>query len=261
MEGWGHAGLAGFAVLAASLVVAACSGGRSDETTASVQGNWSGNYTADGSTSTIPVFALIEQDGSAFLFDSTGVVYALPSFTGSPNSSGSVTAYPAKGYTFADGSTSMSLDMQAATSSGQMDIGLDGSDKSGQASSGQAHLLQLETWYGSPSVTAGQWMGYYLSPSPAALALSVDAQGGFTGTDAYGCQLHGELTQVAADASLFTLSIQSSGASPACGGTMTGLAHESAYDSFNLFGGASGTYYYVCASDSTSAFVAELKAQ
>src|SRR5579859_8036701 len=261
MEGWGHASLAGFAVFAAGVVVSACNGGQSDETSASVQGNWSGSYTANGGASSIPVFALIQQSGSAYLFDSTGVVYALPSFSGSVKDSGPVTAYPAKGYTFADGSTSMRLNMQAATSSGQMDMGLDADGDSDQAASGQAHLLQLETWYGKPSVTAGQWMGDYLSPTPTGLVLTVAADGSFSGSDAYGCQLQGALTQLAAEASLFTLTIRSTGPSPACGGSMTGLAHESAYDSFNLFGSASGTYYYLCASDSRDAFVAELKVQ
>ena len=261
MEGCRHVGLAWLAVFAAGMGISACSGGKSDDTTASVQGNWSGSYTASGTTSSIPIFALIQQGGSAYLFDSTGVVYALPAFSGSVKDSGPVTAYPAKGYTFADGSTSMHLNMQAATSSGQMDMGLDADGDSDQAASGQAHLLQLETWYGVPSVAGGQWMGYYLSPTPTGLALTVATDGSFTGTDAYGCQLKGGLTQLAADASLFTLSIQSSGSSPACGGTMTGLVHESAYDSFDLFNGASGTYYYFCASDSKSAFVAELKVQ
>ena len=261
MEGWARAGLTGIAVFTAGMVVSACNGGRSDETTASVQCNWSGIYTASGTKSSIPIFALIQQGGSAYLFDSTGVVYALPAFSGSVKDSGPVTAYPAKGYTFADGSTSMHLNMQAATSSGQMDMGLDADGDSDQTASGQAHLLQLETWYGAPSVAAGQWMGYYLSPTPTGLVLTLATDGSFTGSDAYGCQLKGGLTQLAAGSSLFTLSIQSSGSSPACGGTMTGLAHESAYDSFDLFNGASGTYYYFCASDSKSAFVAELKVQ
>ena len=260
MEGCRHLGLAWTAILVAGLGVAACNGGQSDETTASVQGNWSGSYTAAGTQSSIPVFALIQQGGSAYLYDGSGVVYALPPFSGSPDSSGPVTAYPAKGYTFADGSASKSLNMQAATSSGQMDMGLDADGDSDQAASGQAHLLQLETWYGTPSVATGQWTGYYLSPTPAALSLTLGADGSFTGTDAYGCGLQGRLSQIATDATLFSLVIQSSGPSPACGGTLTGLVHESAYDSFDLFGGAPGIYYYVCASDSGSAFVAELKA-
>lgn len=261
MDGWGHAGLAWLAVFAASIGISACNAGRDNDTTASVQGNWSGSYTTAGTQASIPVFALIQKGGSAYLFDSTGVSYVLPQFTGSDKQSGSVTAYPAMGYTFAGGSTSMHLGMQAQTSSGQMDINLDAGGDASQAQSGAAHLLQLETFYGKPSVAAGQWMGEYLSPTPQALILAVNSDGSFTGDDAYGCHLQGTLSQLEPQGTLFSVSLRSSGPSPACGGTLTGLAHESVYDSFNFFQGASGTYYYLCASNSRTAFVAEFKLQ
>jgi hypothetical protein len=247
------------AIGTASLMLAACGTGQSDDTTASVQGNWSGSYTAAGTSSSIPVFAFIQQDGSAYLFDSTGVVYALPSFTGSVKSSGTVTAYPAKGYTFADGSTSMRLAMQADTSSGQMAMQL--APDSSQAQSGQAQLYQLDTSGGAASADPGQWSGYYLSPTPTALAITIAADGGFTGTDAYGCSLQGRLAPLPDQSGFFSLALHSSGSSPACGGVMTGLVHESLYDSFGFFQGTPGTYYYVCASNAGGAFVAELKAQ
>ena len=247
--------------LSAMGVLAACNLGQGNDTDASVQGNWSGSYTAAGTQSSIPVFALIQKDGGAYLFDGTGVTYVLPHFTGSEKQTGKVTAYPAMGYTFASGSTSMPLGMQAQTSSGQMDINLDADGDADQAQSGKAHLLQLETFYGEPSVTAGQWTGDYLSPTPQALVLSMKSDGSFTGDDAYGCHLQGNLSQLAADKTLFSVSLQSSGASPACGGSLTGLAHESAYDSFNFFQGAAGTYYYLCVSNSSTAFVAEFRVQ
>lgn len=261
MEGKGHAGLVGFAVFAVGLVVSACNAGQDDDTTASVQGNWSGSYTAAGTQASIPVFALIQKGGSAYLFDSTGVSYVLPRFTGSEKQSGSVTAYPAMGYTFASGSTSMHLGMQAQTSSGQMDINLDADGDADQTQSGEAHLLQLETFYGQPSVAAGQWAGEYLSPTPQALVLSVKSDGSFTGDDAYGCHLQGSLSQLEPQGTLFSVSLRSSGPSPGCGGSLTGLVHESAYDSFDFFRGAPGTYYYLCVSNSRTAFVAEFKVQ
>lgn len=260
MAGRVHRGIVWLAISTASVVLAACNAGQSNDTTASVQGNWSGSYTAAGSAGSIPVFALIQQGGAAYLFDGTGVVYALPAFTGSPSQSGSVTAYPAKGYTFADGSTSMQLAMQADTTSGQMHMALNGAASTPQARSGQAHLFQLETWYGTASTATGQWQGYYLSPSPTALALTVTAGGSFSGTDAYGCRLQGTLAPLADQGSLFTASFRSTGSSPACGGGMTGLVQESAYDSFGMFHGAPGTYYYLCVSGAGGAFVAELKA-
>lgn len=248
--------LAGLGVL-----MCACNAGQSDSTDVSVQGNWSGTYAADGAKSSIPVFALIRKDGSAYLFDSTGVIYALPRFTGSEKVSGPVTAYPAMGFTFADGSSSMHLDMSGTAASSGIDMNLDGDGSSGQTQSGQAQLLPLETYYGEPSVTEGQWTGSYLSPAPQSLALAVKADGSFSGDDAYGCSLQGHLSQLGEQATLFDVSIQSTGPSPACGGTLTGLAHESSYDSFNFFQAAPGTYYYVAASNSKTAFVAEFKVQ
>ncbi len=261
MDGCKRTWIAWLALSGLGALLVACNAGQSNDTDASVEGNWSGSYTASGAQSSIPVFALIQKGGSAYLFDGTGVSYVLPQFTGSEKQSGSVTAYPSMGYTFASGSTSMHLGMQAQTSSGQMDIDLDGNETAGQAQSGHAHLLQLETFYGKPSVAAGQWVGEYLSPTPQALTLAVKSDGSFTGDDAYGCHLQGTLSQLEAQGTLFSVSLRSSGPSPACGGTLTGLAHESAYDSFNLFQGAPGTYYYLCVSNSRTAFVAEFKLQ
>lgn len=241
-------------------LVCACNAGQSDSTDVSVQGNWSGQYAATGAKQSIPVFAIIQKGGSAYLFDSTGVIYRLPSFSGSEKLSGPVTAYPAMGYTFADGSASLHLDMRGTAASSGIHVDLDG-DKSEQAQSGQAQLLPLETYYGEPSVSEGQWTGSYLSPAPQSLALDVKADGSFTGNDAYGCALQGRLTQLGEHATLFLVSIQSSGSSPACGGALTGLVHESAYDTFDFFQGASGTYYYLVASNSKTAFVAEFKVQ
>jgi hypothetical protein len=242
-------------------LVCACNAGQSNSTDVSVQGNWSGSYSAKGANSSIPVFAFIRKDGSAYLFDSTGVIYTLPSFTGSEKLSGPVTAYPAMGFKFADGSSSMHLDMSGTAADDGIDVDLDGDDSSGQSKSGQAKLLPLETYYGEPSVTEGQWSGTYISPAPQALALDVKADGSFTGSDAYGCRLQGRLSQIGEHETLFEVSMQSTGSSPACGGTLTGLAHESAYDTFDFFQGAQGTYYYFCVSNSKTAFVAEFKVQ
>jgi|HubBroStandDraft_5_1064220.scaffolds.fasta_scaffold115952_2 hypothetical protein len=253
---WMWLALAGLSVL-----VCACNAGQSDNTDVSVQGNWSGQYAADGAQGSIPVFAFIRKDGSAYLFDSTGVIYALPRFTGSEKVSGPVTAYPAMGFTFADGSSSMDLDMNGTAASTGINVDLDGDGNSGQARSGQAQLLPLETYYGEPSVTEGQWTGDYVSPAPQSLALGVKADGSFSGNDAYGCRLQGHLTQLGEQATLFAVSMQSTGPSPACGGSLTGLAHESSYDTFNFFQAAQGTYYYFVASNAKTAFVAELKVQ
>jgi hypothetical protein len=42
---------------------------------------------------------------------------------------------------------------------------------------------------------------------------------------------------------------------------LTGLAFESNADASGLFGGTTGTYYYVGVSNASGAFIAELKVQ
>lgn len=245
--------------LALSSTLVGCNVGQSDSTDVPVEGNWSGTYTAASANTSIPVFAFVQKDGPACLFDSTGVTYALPRFSGSEKLSGPVTAFPAMGYTFADGSSSMHLDMAGSASSDQIDMDMQG--ESAEARSGRAQLLPLETFYGEPSVTEGQWMGSYLSPTPTSLALAVQSDGSFSGDDAYGCHLQGHLSQLGDHKTLFSVAMQSSGSSPTCGGALSGLAHESAYDTFDYFKGDQGTYYYLCASNSKGGFVAEFKVQ
>lgn len=75
MDGWKRTLSLSLALSASALSLCACGLGQSDDTTVSVQGNWSGSYTAEESKAPIPVFALVQQDGPAYLFDSTGVVY------------------------------------------------------------------------------------------------------------------------------------------------------------------------------------------
>ena len=242
-------------------LVSACNAGQGDSTDVPVQGNWSGRYAAAGAQNSIPVFAFIQKDGPAYLFDSTGVTYVLPLFTGSEKVSGSVTAYPAMGYTFSNGGSSLHLDMQGTAAADGIDVDLDGDAAAGQPQSGHAQLLPLETYYGEPSITEGQWLGTYISPAPQSLALDVKADGSFSGNDAYGCRLQGRISQLGEHSTLFAVSMQSTGASSACGGTFPGLAHESAYDTFNFFQGDRGIYYYLCVSNSKTAFVGEFKVQ
>lgn len=242
-------------------LLVACNLGQSNDSIVSVQGNWSGTYSTLGSGTSIPIFALMQENGPAYLFDSSGIVYRLPTFTGSRETSGNVTAYPATGYKFADGNSSEPLTMDAIAQGSQLDIDLDGPDGSNQDQQGSAELLHFETYSGHPSIQSGQWTGYYISPTPESLGLAVAADGSFTGNDAYGCSLTGQLTPVEAGSTLFAVSLKSSGTSPACGGAMTGLAHESDDDSFGFFQYVPGIYYYLCASNAGAAFVAEFRVE
>lgn len=251
----------GLTLSAMGVLLVACNAGQSDDSTVSVQGNWSGTYSAQGSDASTPVFALLQDGGSAYLFDSNGVVAVLPRFSGTQRTTGQVTVYPAKGYTFADGSSRKQLSMEATATGSQIAMDFSNDSDAAQDQGGDAQLLALETYSGQPSVRSGQWMGEYISPSPVALSLDVAADGSFTGSDAYGCSLTGRLDQLGAASTLFAVTLESRGPSPACGGAMTGLAHESDDDSFGFFRRSAGTYYYLCASNARGGFVAEFRVQ
>ena len=221
-----------------------------------VEGVWTGTFTTEGSKDSKPVFALIRKDGSALMYDTGGIVYQLPEFTGSYNVSGAVTAYSAPAYSFTDGKSQHSFDLAGTA----VDSGIT-ADLTGEAARASVDLKKLDTFQGTPVLPQGELQGYYLSPTPFFADVTLDAAGGFTGTDVLGCQLTGKAAQRGSE-NLFDVRVQVSGPAGACeDDTMTGLARESNYDEFDLFDGAAGTYYYVVVSSAKGAFVAEFKVQ
>ena len=242
----------------AALNVAACGGGggsssnNSAPTTADVQGTWSGTYSISGGSSNVPVTSVIEQGGYGFFLDSQGVLYVLPSLSGNSPVSGTVTAYAPVGYTFQNGQTQEQFSLTATVSSSAI-----GGTFTGNGETGSFSLTPYTPFPGTPSIIAGQWQGYYGGSGASAVDITVNANGSFSGNDALGCSITGSFTQVG-NANLFSVSVTSTGAG--CAGNLNGLAFESSTDYFNLFGGAAGIYYYVGVSNSSAAFVAELKA-
>lgn len=221
-----------------------------------VEGVWSGTYTAQGSNDAKPVFALIRKDGSALMYDTGGIVYQLPKFTGSYNVDGDVTAYSAPGYTFTDGQHQHGFDLAGTA----VDSGIT-ADLTGQSANASLDLHKLDTFQGTPTLPQGELIGYYLSPTPFFTDVTFDTDGGFTGTDVLGCQLQGKAGQHGSE-NLFDVHVHISGPAGVCeDDTMTGLARESSFDEFNLFDGAAGTYYYVAVTSAKGAFVAEFKVQ
>ena len=221
-----------------------------------VEGVWSGTFAAQGSKDAKPVFALIRKDGSALMYDTGGIVYQLPTFTGSYNVNGGVTAYSAPAYTFTDGKSQHSFDMAGTA----VDSGIT-ADLTGADANASLDLKRLDTFQGTPTLPQGELVGYYLSPTPFFTDITLDADGSFTGTDVLGCQLQGTAAQRSSE-NLFDIHVRVSGPSTACADdTMVGLARESDNDEFNLYDGAAGTYYYVVVSSEKGAFVAEFKVQ
>lgn len=219
-----------------------------------VEGAWSGNYQNTGQGS-VPVLAIIQQDGPAYLFDTSGITYVFPSFTGSDSLDGTVHCYPAMGYRFTDGSAKCNLSLSGTALDSRINGDL--TDPSTQASFG---IQPLETLDGAPSVVSGQWDGYYISPTPTYLGLAMQADGSFSGDDGYGCHLTGRIDYIQSSKSLFAVTLASHGDSAACGGVSTGLAHESSVDTLGYFDHDAGRYYYLAVSGDAGAFVAEFRA-
>lgn len=262
--------IATFAALMLSLgLLVSCNGTPGDGTTSGgsgsgsgnvdVQGFWSGTYTIDGVSGTNTATGAIVTGGDAFFYDQNGVLYVLPSFDGSGSINGTMTAYTPAGTTFSDGTAQVGLDAVITVTASSITGSFTGSNASGTFT-----LTPAATPFtGNPSILMGNWPGFYVTTagtSPTSLNLTVQPTGTFVGTDANGCILSGTLTPVADGSDFFTLSIFIEGSSASCYGNLTGLAYESSTDTTGYYGGTTGTYYYLVASNSIGGVVAELKA-
>lgn len=249
-----------YLVLLAVAALVGCGGGGGSSSSSTgtnpvtydIQGTWSGTYNISGGTAN-PVTAEIAQRGYGFFYDNTGVVYVLPTLDGGPVLSGTLTAYAPVGYTFQNGQT-----MEQFSVTGSVSNTTISGTFSGNGETGSFSLTATTSFTGTPSIIAGQWQGYYAGTSSSAVDITMNADGSFSGSDAFGCTITGIMTQIQS-ANLFQVTADSSG--NGCAGPLSGLAFESTSDYFNLFGGASGTYYYVGVSNTSNAFVAEFLAQ
>ena len=221
---------------------------------APVEGNWSGTYSPPGVTRSAPALALIRKGGIAFFYDANGIVYRLPVFDGSETVQGEVTVYAPIGYRFTNGYADEVLSIQGTAVS----TGISGMLQNATGT-GNLNLLSFDIPGSAAPIRQGQWSGYYITPTPSFVSLTVDADGTLTGDDVFGCHLTGSINQNQPDENLFDVTMQSSGPAPVCGGRYTGLAHETDYDSFGYFEQMPGTYYYMGMLGQDAAFVAEFK--
>ena len=253
-----------YLVLLAAALLVGCNGSNSssgstssstgnDPVTFLIQGTWNGSYSISGGPANVAVTSVIAQSGYGFFYDSSGYVYVLPTLNGGPFMSGTLTAYAPAGTTFTNGQTTEQFTVTGTVSN----MNISGSF-TGNGETGSFTLTRYTPFSGTPSIVAGQWQGYYAGTNAAAVDITMNANGSFSGSDANGCTITGTLTQIQSS-NLFQVSADSSGAG--CAGQLSGLAFESSSDYFNLFGGAAGTYYYVGASNASDAFVAEFLAQ
>jgi hypothetical protein len=223
---------------------------------APVEGYWSGTYSPPGVTQSAPALALIRKGGVAFFYDATGVVYRLPTLDGGDTVQGEVTAYAPIGYRFATGYPDEKFTIQGTAAS----TGISGILQNATGT-GNLSLLSFDNPDSASPVKPGQWSGYYITPTPSFVSLTVDANGTLTGDDAFGCHLTGTINENQPGENLFDVTLDSSGPAPVCGGQYTGLAREADYDSFGYFEQMPGTYYYMGVVGQDRAFVAEFKVE
>jgi hypothetical protein len=243
-------------------LLSACGGTSGDSTapggsgggTVDPTGIWGGTYSIGGSSGSTGVLAVIQQGGAAFFYDQNGVVYVLPEFSGSTNLSGTLTAIAPAGITLSNGESTETFMLTATVSASSITGTFTNNSETGTFT-----LTPLNVFSGNPAIVPGNWQGFYVGSGSAAVDLTVQQAGTFVGNDANGCNLSGTLTPVTGQ-DLFTASVDSTGGA-SCAGQLSGLAFESNQDLSGLFGGTTGTYYYVGVSNAKGAFVAELKVQ
>jgi len=245
-------------------MLAACGGGSSNYAvappspgsgTVDATGIWAGSYTIGAGAGSTAIVAVIKQGGSAFFYDQSGVMYVLPKFSGGTTVTGTLTAFAPPGVTLTNGQSIEAFAVTATVSSALISGTFTGDNETGTFS-----LTPLSAFSGTPSLVAGNWQGFYVgSGSPSFVDLTVQSGGIFVGNDANGCHLSGNVSTTPTG-DVFPVTVDSTGGTM-CAGALTGLAFESNRDLSGFFGGTTGTYYYVGVSDSTGAFVAELKVQ
>jgi hypothetical protein len=251
-------------LLMVAFSLAACGGGGADGTasggggtggngTAAVEGLWTGSYTVPGDPS-VTIYGALTKGGYAFFYDTKGILYVLPRLTGSTALSGTLTSYVPVGLHFEDGTTKQVFHLAGTAS----DTAITGTF-TGNGITASFTLHPFTPFTGTPALAAGDWQGYYVGSHSVALALTVQPDGTFTGSDSDGCSLSGTIGQKASE-NLFPVSVTSSGG-PLCYGGLDGMAFESSTDADGLFGHAAGTYYYIGVSGTHGGFIAAVKVQ
>jgi hypothetical protein len=242
-------------LLLASILLVSCGSGSPVD----VQGLWIGGFHNSDATWADPpyrVYAAISEGGFGFALmtghsdpsQSTGpndVLLILPPISTS-DVGGDVTAY--------EGPTPLVMPIftagHAAPDRITFEFGDDpadghpGYDCTGVC--GKVALTPYKPLTGKASLLPGPWQGDYLVSlrgSVPSAAITVTADGKFSGTDSDGCKFTGTIQQISPDEDLFTVS-----GTYLCGqtkATLNGLAFETDSDLRGTFAHAAGHYYYM----------------
>jgi hypothetical protein len=217
------------------------------------QGLWTGSFTVTGNPSAV-IYAAIAQGGFAFFFSQDGTFYVLSPFTGGSTETGTLTAFAPAGSSLSNGKSQETFAMTETVSSTSIQGKFNGNGETGTFA-----LMPATPLTETPSIVAGNWQGFYLGTGSPAVTITVQPGGVFTGNDADGCTLNGNITQLQSGQNLFGVTLDSTGST--CLGQLKGLAFEGDTDLGGLFGGTTGIYYYIGVSNASGGFVAELKVQ
>lgn len=263
-------------MLLAAAALAGCGGSSSSSAPPTpilevVPGPWAGTYSLNGG-SQAAVAGAISAGGFGYFADSQGNIFLLQSVPNTTPFTSILVGTPASGTNFpivsgvvsfiVNGnysSTSTSTSMQATLTSYVM-----ASNPPTTMATGLNGSFTLNTnapYSAKPSLAGlqGQWNGYYLGKTPAAVALNFASNGSFTGNDANGCTLSGTLVQQDPQTNLFYANLTASGSG--CPGVMNGLGYLSSSPISGEFGGAAGTYLELGIFGLSAAHTVEVKLQ
>lgn len=232
-----------------------------------ISGPWSGTYSLGGG-SQVAATGAISAGGFGYFSDQQGNVFMLQSVpsvtpftsvlvgtaapgTSFPGQSGIVVFSVNGSYTSTDTATSMQATLSSIDPSTGAPTGL----------TGNYTLNTKKTYQGTPSLSGlqGQWNGYYLGGTSTGVALNFGTNGSFTGNDANGCSIGGNVVQQDPQTNVFYVNFKAIGSG--CPGVMNGLGYLSSTPISGNFGGASGTYLELGIFGLSVAYTAELKLQ
>lgn len=244
------------------VLLAGCGGssGGSTSTPAIVAaGVYYGSYTMNGGSSPISVYGAIMPNGYSYYGDSQGALYVLPSKIKTGSFSGNLIGYAPVGEVFPNGQTKTTFSVSGSAQDNGSEVTEISGSFSGSGESGDFGVNYQSFSKATLSMTslAGSYSGYYWGSGSTSIALTLNSNGTFTANDGYGCTISGQLS-IVPDYDLVQMQATSTGNST-CVGNVSGLGFVTNTDLSGLFGGASGTYVYVGASNPNVGFVAEFR--
>ncbi|MHB8425424.1 MAG: hypothetical protein ACYDB9_09780 [Gammaproteobacteria bacterium] len=216
-----------------------------------------GSDTLNGTQNPVAVFGAIDSGGFAYFVDSLGNLYVLPVITDTGSVSGMMTAYAPPGQTFQNGQSVVSFAVTVTTSANGVFMTVTFSQSN---ESGTFQLNYEPLSLSRITVSAGSYQGFYWgNGGNTAIAITVNPNDTFSGTDGFGCQISGTMTPIPGF-NLFTVTASLTGQA-VCAGSVSGLGFAGTDDLTGQFGGVQGVYFYIGASNAQAGLAAEFKSQ